>query len=297
MPFLSNNNDWTYYSSAVPGYAEKFGNNGMRERNKRYLGKLNGKRKVDRESLVNLLIENNMPLAMLAATRVYNNVKLAHRKESYTLDDTFQDCCFAMTKMIKEKQLLDIPPAYFQSNLYLTMYTYAFNRANSAEIENQMPSQRFDEQDYPQDAATIPNEEFIWWITRALLSKRESEILYRYYVREESFQDIGESFLLTGERTRQISVKAIKKLKERLRNFIKNPSSSVTLNDFFKEKLEPWNISPNTSSSNTESMSLTSPETAMTFPSKSDGSKDTISGQFMSWLRSAQADRTSITRP
>ena len=54
---------WTYYSSLVPGYKEKYGLRGMRERNRKLLKRLKTAQGKERKRLQNLLAENNLPYA------------------------------------------------------------------------------------------------------------------------------------------------------------------------------------------------------------------------------------------
>lgn len=208
---------WTYYSSLVPGYKEKYGLRGMRERNRKLLKRLKTAQGKERKRLQNLLAENNLPYAKYVSEIYCNYYGLTSKKEEY-----YQICLSALAKHILSlHDEDDYRQAYFQNGMYYKMLGQISGAGKLSIIENKCIFVSFDENTFPQEIKMVPDKEQIFRYLRICLTEREINIIEWYYfgnaelhIMPESFEDIGFTIGLTRERVRQIMEKALKKVRK-----------------------------------------------------------------------------------
>lgn len=208
---------WIYYSSLVPGYKEKYGLRGMRDRNRKLLKWLKTAQGEERKKLQNLLAENNLPYAKYVSERYCNYYGLASKKEEY-----YQICLSALAKHILSlHDEDDYRQVYFQNGMYYKMLSRIKNTERLSIIENKCTFVSFDENTFPQETKMIPDKEQIFRYLKMCLTEREINIIEWYYfgntnlhIMPESLEDIGFTIGLTRERVRQIMEKALKKVRK-----------------------------------------------------------------------------------
>lgn len=229
---------WIYYSSLVPGYKEKYGLRGMRDRNRKLLKRLKTAQGEERKRLQNLLAENNLPYAKYVSERYCKYYGLASKKEEY-----YQICLSALAKHILSlHDEDDYRQDYFQNGIYYNMFGGIKNAEKLSIIENKCTFVSFDENTFPQEIKMVPDKEQIFRYLRICLTKREINIIEWYYfgntklyIMPESLEDIGFTIGVTRERVRQIKEKALKKVRKRFNVLANKKDFSIEI--FLKESI------------------------------------------------------------
>ena len=228
-----NANNWIYYSTLVPGYIEKYGMEGMRRRNRQLL-EMAYKARNEEElcPIVELLADNNRPLAMFIADRWTKSQKTLAADR----DEVFQECCYAMIIYIKKALAERLSQSFFQARLYSAMSTHMQNK-ESIEKRHYIETVPFQEEEHPfeEEKHYLLNEKFL----RTLLTERETNVLKCFFgigCKEHSLEEIGEKFLVTRERARQIKEKALRKLTGKVGSILNN--TNLTRDDFYIEEWE-----------------------------------------------------------
>ena len=229
---------WIYYSSLVPGYKEKYGLRGMRDRNCKLLKRLKTAQGEERKRLQNLLAENNLPYAKYVSERYCNYYGLTSKKEEY-----YQICLSALAKHILSlHDEDDYRQDYFQNGMYYKMLGQISNAEKLSIIENKCSFITFNENLFPQEIKMVPDKEQIFRYLRICLTEREINIIEWYYfgnaelhIMPESFEDIGFIIGLTRERVRQIMEKALKKIRKVFKALANEKDFSIEI--LFKENI------------------------------------------------------------
>lgn len=246
---FSEKQPWVYYSDLVPGYAEKYTNRGMRERNAALLKKLRRCRKREStEPLRRALVENNLPLAKAIAERH----AWFHRLSQAEADDAFQDAVLGLAQFINEagkKEFSD--PGVFTRRICAKM-RFAIVQNSVVRIpENRWERVPFDDEtdwSTPNDVADVGiNKELVFRLMAHVASRRYREIIYLYYFGDPDsdsgpldLEEIGYRTDLTRERVRQIIVKTLKKT-ARYISHIRN-STDAQFEDFVYDLDETYTL-------------------------------------------------------
>lgn len=221
---------WIYYSSLIPGYAEKYGLRGMRERNRKLLPALSRARNEQkRETLRKSLLENNLPLAMYTA----DMWRKKHHMTREQRDDLFQDSVICLSGYIHSLEGDDFKPGFFQARCFWRMWGSLNSQFESIQLRT-VPATRFVEEEFipEQDESYVINTTLLFDIAR-VLTERENDIIRRLYGIGCDLEDpgtIGLDYILSRDRVRKIADKAIKKLQKHINYSLNN--HEVSIDDF-----------------------------------------------------------------
>ena len=204
--------DWLYYSTLVPGYTERYGLSGMRERNAALLSMASkGRTEEELRPVANLLADNNQPLAMYVAHR-FGRVRNWPHKE---IMDAFQQCCITLIEVsLNYIMTQDINQLHYQRLLYVSMYRALAGIENRQRVNGEkIELIPFDEEIH----SSVPEKEYHinTKLVGQLLREKERKIIFMFYgigCREMDLEEISEQIGLTRERVRQIKKKAIDRL-------------------------------------------------------------------------------------
>ena len=237
---MATDNDWVYYSTLIPGYVEKYGLRGIRDRNRKLLKELKSSRSDEKKDRCRRdLVENNLPLAKYTAERW----RMRNNLSADDADDAFHDCVIAMSNYINNLKGNDFVSICFQVSLYTRMNQYLYNGDIRKTIENTASSVPFDEENYvPQeeDVTYGINKLLIHQIASHLMSPRDMDILWMYYGIDCTpcdLETIAERIGLTRERVRQLVAKRTRKLKQSITYSLNH--REITVDDFIVENPEP----------------------------------------------------------
>lgn len=243
---FSEKQPWVYYSDLVPGYAEKYTNRGMRERNAVLLKKLRRCRKREStEPLRRALVENNLPLAKAIAERH----AWSHRLSQAEADDAFQDAVLGLAQFIRDadkKEFSD--PDTFRKRMCSKMHFAIIQNGNYKTPENQWERIPFDD---GVDWSTPPdvgiNKELVFRLMRLVVSDRDREIVLLYFFGDPEagtepldLETIGDRVGLTRERVRQTINKSLEKTAKLIR-YIRN-NTDVAYEDFVYDLDETYTL-------------------------------------------------------
>lgn len=228
---LPDESGWNYYSTLVPGYVEKHGLRGVRERNSKLLKSLRkSKNPFEQEQIRESLAENNRPLAMYCAHRI----TFGRKKSTETIRDDYQECLLAMWTFIRKINPQNDGPAfrtwYFQASIYKMMMWRLYYLYVIKDGEDKPEFLPLDKEDFPQEELLHEaNTELIGKLTRLLVSPRSEDILRLFYagnpdkgIEGYDLEEIGDMLGLTRERVRQIKNKALDKLRSQIPRLIRN---------------------------------------------------------------------------
>lgn len=214
-----------YFSEFVDGYVDDHGLRGIRNRNAKYLKELGKASPEEKTAIIWKLVENNRPMLMREATRMYS--LFPWTKED--LEDAYEDAVLLLANayFARTDSLAD----YDTSKLgYLTMFT-ARNACNiyNTKLKRLKEAGIHDTEPFGEDTTIIPEEKILnvdqseLMDAAKLLNTRERKMFLlsifgntvTYGVPGELFnlEYIGELFGITRERTRQILIKSIRKLR------------------------------------------------------------------------------------
>lgn len=122
--------DWVYYSTKIPGYNDKYGIRGMRDRNRLLLAGLQAHPEAG-ASLREILAENNLPLAMRCAC----NYQYLHHTTEEELWDDYQDAAVELLSYVRGDEILELTPGVFQVRAYRRMSAVLW-RKHSIWVDN-----------------------------------------------------------------------------------------------------------------------------------------------------------------
>ena len=233
-----NENRWIFYSSLVPGYTDKYGSSGMRERNRTLLRRIQkAKSAAERFPIEQLLIENNLPLAKYISERWRVRFRLSREQER----DDFQTCCLTLIRFVRTMEGEALRPSFFMRRIYMAMYTALYAPAFVGKtLGNTHTFVPFNENDFPavNEEPVKANMPLLLSITRQAYRRRGAEVLSLYvqgneqkHVQPENLQDIGFALGLTTGRVQQIRQKTIEKMTDLVRYYINH--KRLQREDFF----------------------------------------------------------------
>lgn len=217
---MSEQGDWTYYSNMVPGYAAKYGNRGMRDRNRLLLDGIKANPEAGADLRV-LLAENNLPLAMRVACTYQH---LHHTTDAEVWDD-YQEACIELVSFTRSAEVLDLTPGQFQVRAYRRMAGVVWGK-HKIWIDNERVY--FDEavELIPTDFDAVPDfpdpradRKALLRLLRLALPQRSAAILELFYFGDGHLIEPGDAELigwrygLTRERIWQIVNKSIRHLR------------------------------------------------------------------------------------
>lgn len=246
---FSDKQPWVYYSDLVPGYAEKYTNRGMRERNAALLKKLRRCRKREStEPLRRALVENNLPLAKAIAERH----AWSHRLSQAEADDAFQDAVLGLAQFIDEAGKKEFSDLGVFTRRICSKMRFAIIQNNVARIpENRWERVPFDDEtdwSTPDDVADVGiNKELIFRLMRLVVSNRDREIVLLYFFGDPEagtepldLEEIGNRVGLTRERIRQTINKSLKKTAKLIRHIRNN--TDAQFEDFVYDLDETYTL-------------------------------------------------------
>lgn len=234
------NDKWIYYCTLIPGYVEKYGTRGIRERNQRFLKKMKRqKTESDKKNIRTILFENNLPLAKYTAEkwRIRNGLT---REQA---EDDFQECCIALseyTRNLGEKKD-DLIPSHFMTRAYYHMLNVLYVPALVKKtFENSKEFTPFEEESHTpeQEENNILNLPLLKTIGYVTAGKRNTDILLDYflgdidkYIEPGDAAMIGDKYHLTASRIYEIRDKTVGKIQKFIRYLFNN--EVLQYEDFF----------------------------------------------------------------
>ena len=217
---MNERGDWVYYSNKIPGYNEKYGVRGMRERNALLLAGMQAHPEACTD-LRELLAENNLPLAMRCAC---NYQYLHHTTEADVWDD-YQDACIELLSFVRSDEVLELTPGQFQVRAYRRMSAIVWSK-HMAWYDNERVFLDERVEFIPTDFDAVPDlrdpiadRASILHLLRAALPARSASIVEIYFFGDGGLIEPGDAdliswrFNLTRARIYQIVNKSIRHLR------------------------------------------------------------------------------------
>ena len=217
---MSCNSDWVYFSHLIPGYVEKYGDRGMRDRNRLLLAGLQVHPEAG-AALREILAENNLPLAM----RVARNYQHLHGTTEDECWDDYQDACIELLNYMRSDEPLELTPGRFQVRAYRRMAAIVWAK-HMMWLDNARVFQDEHVELVSTDFDVLPDlrepradRAALLRLIRGALPERSAKIVELYYFGDGDMVEpmdaelIGWRFQLTRARIYQIINKSIRRLR------------------------------------------------------------------------------------